>query len=296
VFLSIPAAPVVPEPEKIRVQARFAESPEFRRLVSGGENLRLERIALEIARDAYPALDMAAYLNKIELLEERIRHRSRTVAKPREIVGHINWVLYVEEGMRGNQDDYYDPRNSYLNEVLDRRLGIPISLSVLYWALAERLRVPAAGVNLPMHFMLRVDAEGEFFFIDPFHGGAILDRTACAQRLSEISGQAVALTDSAVAACSMPVVVTRMLRNLKGIYWKAQDLASALPVQRRLAALNSHDPSELRDLAVLCTKLDHPGEAIDAFNAYLREVPHADDANEIKEMLGVLEHRVARWN
>jgi regulator of sirC expression with transglutaminase-like and TPR domain len=278
------------------MRAAFEESPEFCRLLAGGAQVRLARVALEIARDAYPELDVAAYLNRIETLAERVRHRARPAARPREVLGHINWVLYVEEEMRGNQDDYYDPRNSYLNEVLDRRLGIPISLSILYSDVAERLGLGLAGVNFPMHFMLRMDAEGGPSFIDAFDGGTIRDRHACEQRLSELSGQPVLLTDALIAPSSAEMVVARMLRNLKAIYWNAQDLEAALHVQRRLAAIERHAPAELRDLATLCARLRRPGEAIDAFEAYLDAEPDATDASEIRALVDLMQREIARWN
>ena len=131
--------------ENCFVHTPFADSPEFQRLVKGSDNVQLARIALEIARDAYPDLDVEAYLKRIEELAARARSRFRPGAKVRDIIGQINWVLYVEEGIGGNWEEYYDPRNSYLNEVLDRKLGIPISLSVVYWTVAEHLGLPMAG-------------------------------------------------------------------------------------------------------------------------------------------------------
>ena len=99
-------------------------------------------------------------------------------ARVRHILGQINWVLFVEEGFRGNVEDYYDPRNSYLNEVLDRKLGLPISLSVLYAEVASRVGLALGCVNLPMHFALRVMGRDEPVFVDPFHEGRMLDQTA----------------------------------------------------------------------------------------------------------------------
>jgi regulator of sirC expression with transglutaminase-like and TPR domain len=278
------------------MRAQFEESPEFCRLLAGSASVHLARVALEIARDAYPDLEIPAYLKRIESLAERVRHRARPAARPREVLGHINWVLYVEEGLRGNQDDYYDPRNSYLNEVLDRGLGIPITLSILHWDVAERLGLDLAGINFPMHFMLRFDEEGAPNFVDAFDAGTIRDRRACEHRLSELSGQPVVLTDALVAPCTSKVVVARMLRNLKAIYWNAQDLAGALRVQRRLASLDRHVPTELRDLATLCAKLHYPGEAIDAFEAYLEAQPEASDASEIRTLIDVMRRELARWN
>jgi regulator of sirC expression with transglutaminase-like and TPR domain len=258
--------------------------------------VHLARIALEIARDAYPDLDVEAYLNKLEELAARASSRFRPGAKVRDIIGQINWVLYVEEGIGGNREEYYDPRNSYLNEVLDRRLGIPISLSVVYRTVAEHLGLSMAGVNLPAHFMLRVDDDERTWFVDPFHAGAIYTRKRCEQRLSEIAQQPVVLTDSLAAPCSIAVVVSRILKNLKAIYWNTQDVASILPVQRRLVALNPNEPAELRDLGVLCVHAERLGEAIDPLEAYLQSDPPSDDAREIRVLLDVVRRHVARWN
>lgn len=283
-------------PENTCVHTPFADSPEFERLVLGADHVQLARVALEIARDAYPDLDIEAYLKRIEELAERASSRFRPGAKVRDIIGQINWVLYVEEGIGGNWEEYYDPRNSYLNEVLDRRLGIPISLSVVYWTVAEHLGLPIAGVNLPAHFMLRVDEDERTWFVDPFHAGAIYNRKRCEQRLSEIARQPVVLTDSLAAPCSIAVVVSRILRNLKAIYWNTQDVTSILPVQRRLVALNGNEPTELRDLGVLCVQAELLGEAIDRLEAYLQTDPSTDDAREIRVLLAVVRRQVARWN
>ena len=176
--------------------SHFPGSPEFERLVAGADDVHLARIALEIARDAHPELDIELYLEKIQRLAERTRDRCRPGSKIRDILGQMNWVLFVEGGLRANEEDYYDPRNSYLNEVLDRGLGIPISLSLVYWAVGERLGVALEGANLPLHFMLRFEEDGRIWFVDPFRGGAIYNRENCARRLSDIVQQPVDLTES----------------------------------------------------------------------------------------------------
>jgi len=274
----------------------YPDSPEFQRLIAGDGNVQIARIALEIARDAYPDLDIEAYLGRIQELAERIRVRYRPRAKVRDILGQINWVLFVEEEIRANHEDYYDHRNSYLNEVLDRRLGIPISLSVLYWAVAEPLGLSMAGVNLPVHFMLRVEEEGWTWFVDPFHAGAVYNRDDCQRKLAEIAARPVVLTESSIAPCSTQVVVTRMLRNLKAIYGNSKDFPSLLPVQRRLTALNPHESAEQRDLAILCAQSDRPGEAIDPLEAYLGTGPPVEEARELRALLESIRRRLARWN
>ncbi len=251
----------------------FADSPEFRRLAAGEQPVDLARIALEVAADAHPGLEIEDYLGRLAELAERVRPRCPRGAGVRDILGQINWVLYVEEELRGNQEEYYDPRNSYLNEVLDRRLGIPISLSIIYWAVAERLKLSVAGVNFPSHFMLRVEDRERTWFVDPFHSGSVMSREMCRRRLAEILQQPVELDDAMVAPCAAATVVTRMLRNLKTIYLRGEDVPAVLPVQRRLAALNPRDVEEVRDLGVICLKAERPGEAVDPLEAFLKAVP-----------------------
>jgi regulator of sirC expression with transglutaminase-like and TPR domain len=282
--------------ERRFVAVPFVDSPEFQRLLAGDGKVHLARIALEIGRDAYPEIEIESYLEKIEDLSDRVRSRYRAGAKVRDILGQVNWVLFVEEEFRGNREDYYDPRNSYLNEVLDRGLGIPISLSLLYWAVAERSGLAIAGVDLPLHFMLRVDDEGQPWFVDPFHGGAVYDRSGCVQKLSEIAERSVSLHDAAIEPCSDHVLISRMLRNLKVIYGRSGEVGSLLPIQRRLTALNRQQPGELRDLGVLCVQADRLGEAIEPLEAYLNLSPAAEDAGEIRELLGALRREVSHWN
>jgi regulator of sirC expression with transglutaminase-like and TPR domain len=278
------------------VPSQFPDSPEFQRLVSGADEVHLARIALEIARDAHPDLDIERYLGKIDELAERARGRCRPGSKVRDIVGQINWVLFVEAGLRANEEDYYDPRNSYLNEVLDRGLGIPITLSVVYWAVAERMGLTLGGANLPVHFMLRFEEDGLTWFIDPFQAGAIYTVENCQRRLSELVQQPVLMSDSQAAPCSIRQVVVRMLRNLKAIYGNLQDITSLMPVQRRLAAISQDDPKELRDLGLLCAQTNRLGAALDPLRAYLESVPLAEDVKEIRALIEAICRQIARWN
>jgi regulator of sirC expression with transglutaminase-like and TPR domain len=275
------------------VRAPFADSPEFQRLLKGDSSADLVRIALEIARDAYPGLDPAPYEARIDALAARVRERCATADRPRQVLGQINWTLFVEEGFQGNNGDYYDPRNSYLNEVLDRKTGIPISLSLVYWRLAERLGLTVAGMNLPAHFMLRVEHGDSTIFVDPYHDGALYDRDGCQTRLSRLLGRPVTLTDAQIAPCPTAEVVTRMLRNLKSIYFQNHEYPSAVPVQRRLAALNRDDPEEQRDLGMLYLRLDRTADAVNPLQAYIDL--HPADA-EIHTLLRAAKRDVAMRN
>lgn len=274
----------------------FIDSPEFERLLKREPRPDLVRVALEIAGDAYPGLDAGPYITLLDSLADRVRARTPRQAKPHQVLGQINWVLFVEEGFQGNVDDYYDPRNSYLNEVIDRKLGIPITLSLVYWALAERLGLDVGGVNLPAHFMLRAGRDGQAVYVDAFHGGALLDRHGCQRRISELLGHPVELTAQQLALCGPEIIVTRMLTNLKAIYFEADNYPAALPVQRRLAALRLNDPVEQRDLGMLCLQVDRPAEAIEPLQAYLDARPKAPDANTIFGLLRAVRREVALWN
>jgi regulator of sirC expression with transglutaminase-like and TPR domain len=278
------------------VRSPFAQSPEFVKLLQRDPGADLTRIALEIARDEYPDLDPEVYLEKIVALADRVRDRCPAGARPRQILGHVNWVLFVEEGFKGNTEDYGDPRNSYLNEVIDRRTGIPISLSLLYRALAGRLGLELSGVNLPAHFLLRVGRGTSTIFIDPFHSGALLDRAGCERCVSRVVGQSVALSDLQLAPCSPAQVVSRMLRNLKAIYFQRNEFMLALPVQRRLAAVELGEPEEQRDLGMLCLQVDRPGDAVGPLEAYLQAQPEAADAEVVGSLLRAARREVARWN
>lgn len=278
------------------MRSPFAESPEFRRLLEGGPGVDLTRLSLEIARDAFPGLDDARYLTQIDDLAARVRQRCPAGSKPRRVLGQINWVLFVEEGYRGNSDDYYDPGNSYLNQVIDRKAGIPISLSVLYLALADRLGLAMAGVNLPAHFVVRTGRGASAIFVDPFHSGALLDRRGCERRVEEVTGQAVALSDEQLAPCPLPTLVARMLHNLKAVYLRLQEFPAALPVMRRLAALYPDDPQERRDLGMVCLHADRPGEALGHLTAYLAALPDATDAPIIASLLDAARRDLASRN
>ena len=180
--------------------------------------------------------------------------------------------------------------------MIERRKGIPISLSLLYQAIAGQVGLELSGVNLPAHFMLRMEKDGETIFVDPFHGGGLLDRAACAERITGLLGKPIALTDLQFDPCPQDHVVARLLRNLKAIYLQMDDFASALLVQRRLAALLADRAEEQRDLGMLCLQLDRPAEAIDPLEAYLTALPESDQEAHLRRLLRAAKREVAEWN
>ena len=274
----------------------FAQDAEFRKLLDGEPTVDLAAVNLEVARDAYPGLDIADYLGRIEALASRVDERCPVGSRESHVIGQINWVLFVEEEYRGNSEDYYDPRNSYLNELIDRKLGIPISLSVLYQGVASRVGLGMAGVNLPAHFLLRATGTPAPLLVDPFHAGRTLDLDACERFVSQLVGRPYRLRAEEVAPCDPSITASRMLRNLKSIYLQRQDFSSALPVCRRRAALNPGDLDEVRDWGTVSLRADHPGESLGPLGRYVDERPDAEDSETIRALLRVARREVAQRN
>ena len=274
----------------------FSKSPEFQRLLRGDETVDLVQINLEVARDADPDINVSACLAAIDAIADRVRLRCPVDASATQVIGQINWALFVEDHFRGNIEDYFDPRNSYLHEVIERRLGIPISLAILYAAIAGRLGLKLDGVNTPLHFLLRVTDAEPALFVDPFHEGALLDRTGCEHLLSELSGQPIRLSFEHFTPCRLTTVVARMLRNLKRIYLERREFDHALPVVRRLAALNPSDLAEQRDWGLAAIQMNRPGEAISPLARYLSELSGDSDREQLEQILHQARRDVANWN
>lgn len=274
----------------------YAESPEFERLVAGVDRVDLARSSLEIARDADPDLEIDRYLARIADFADRARNRLPERAGPLRALAQIHWVLYVEEGFKGADTDYYDFRNCYLNHLIDRRVGMPITLCVLFKAVADRLGVETAGVNFPSHFMLRTGSDDDLKFIDAYESGVPLDREECRKRLSTRLGRSIVLDDRLVAPCSHATIILRVLTNLKLIYVNRGDYASALPVLERIARLVPDIPEAHRDLGIAYFQLGRYGAAIDPIDRYLKANPNSAGNEPLKEFLHVAWAKTAQDN
>jgi regulator of sirC expression with transglutaminase-like and TPR domain len=220
----------------------------FQHVVGRGDDFDLLVAALVAVEFEYPDLDVSRYVARVEAFAEMARSADagRAVADEGSDDGQLvalDRIFFGELGFRGNQDDYYDPKNSFMNEVIERRTGIPISLSVLYIELGRRLGLDLAGLSFPGHFLVRYQAGDELVFIDPFHQGARLDVEALEGRLRRVVGPSAELAEEHLEPASKHHMLTRMLTNLAAIYRRAGDVYRGIAVLERMLVL---DPANAR--------------------------------------------------
>ncbi|HEY8475962.1 MAG TPA: transglutaminase-like domain-containing protein [Chloroflexota bacterium] len=245
------------------------------------DQIDLAVAALLIAEGEYPGLDQERYLKMLDALAAIAAERLGAVRAPRAVVDALNVVLFQECGFRGNALDYYDPRNSFLNDVLERRLGIPITLSLLYMEVARRLGVLVEGVGLPGHFVVRVPDGLDGLIVDPFFGGALLSVEDCVRRVDAIYKGALPFRPEFLAAVSKRQLLARMLGNLKAIYLRSQDLRRALRTMEALM-LVAPSPEERRDRGLTRLRLGDLSGARDDLDRYLEARPAAPDAERVR--------------
>ena len=261
-------------------------------------DIELDRAALLIAAEEYPALQVDDYLAQLNALAEESRRRmtSDELSKPLECATTLAAHLFYESRFIGNAGDYYDARNSLLNEVIDRGKGIPITLSVVFIETARRLGVKLVGVGMPGHFLVKYsDGEQEVFF-DPFNGGRVLTAENCRAMMEEMYGGRIEFDRSLLRAVTKKQILSRMLQNLKNIYGKASDLPKLLGVIERLLLLEPDAVIELRDRGLTYYGLKRYAQARLDLETYLRRVPHAGDKDEIQAVLNDVRQRQAQLN
>jgi regulator of sirC expression with transglutaminase-like and TPR domain len=233
-------------------------SPGLRRFTElvTRDDFALDQAALLIGAWDYPGRNLEQYRERLDDIADRaapaVARAENGVARARA----ISDCLFGRLGFCGNSDDYYDPRNSFLCDVLERRTGIPISLSVVYLEISRRLGVLAQGVNFPGHFLVRVAIEDAWLFLDPFAGGRSLTPSDLEQLLKKMTTPDAVLEPSVIAAASKRQILSRMLVNLAGIYGRNGDLPRSLDVLERLAILEPSNPRIARDLSQLRERVD----------------------------------------
>ena len=255
---------------------------DFATVVASGARCDLGRAALAVARIAYPDLDTDAYVARRDALAADARPRLAARMPPAERGLVLASYLFGDLGFRGNEDDYYDPRNSFLNQVLERRVGIPISLSVVLMETGTRLGVPVEGVGFPGHFLVRA---GDIL-LDPFHGGRMVGPEELLARYRALSGTAAAaLPAEALAATGRPAILARILRNLVRVYLDRKEHPRALEAVDLVLVLEPGSGEDVRLRGLLYEQLEHPTAALVDFRRYLELRPDAADADAIRERI-----------
>ncbi len=269
---------------------------EFRRAVAGADTeIDPARAALLMAKVEYPALNAERYLFRLDQLAQEAR-RAGLNRDPLCRLHRLREFLFEEVGFRGNAEEYFDPRNSFLNDVLDRKLGIPITLSLLMMEVGRRLGLDIRGIGLPGHFVVGLQVGECQLLLDPFHGGTLLTRDGAQDLVSRVLGRSVTLREEHFAPVTRRQLLGRMLANLKAIYWRRECWAKALPVMERLVALDPDAPEEMRDRGVVLINLGELAGGVADFERYLTRCPEAPDAKTIRDHLRRVRAALAALN
>ena len=270
---------------------------KFAEILSGEESvLELDRAALLIAAEDYPHLEVAHYLDKIDSLAEAAARSEIHHADPVTAIQRLSDLLFNELGFEGNLLDYFDARNSFLNEVIDRRLGIPITLSVLIIEVGRRLGLKISGVGLPGHFVVKYRDQFSEAFWDPFNGGRPLDEDGCRSLIDRMYNGSLEFKPSFLTPLPKKQILSRMLQNLKGIYVRAKDHHKTLGVIDRLLLINPGALTEIRDRGLVNFALKNYNTARIDLEQYLQLSPDAEDAAATRERIKQLRQRQAQFN
>lgn len=255
----------------------------------------LARAALAIARWEYPRLDADAYLERLDGLARSVDG----VRRSPDALGRLHRLreyLFVEQGFTGNRDDYYDPRNSFLNDVLDRRQGIPITLSLVLMEVGKRLGLAIEGIGLPGHFIAGARLDDSQILLDPFNGGALVTPEECEELVGSVVGRPVTLRPEHYSPVSGRQLLTRMLANLKGAYWRRQEWDRVVGAIDRLLVLDPKAAGEWRDRGVAWSNLGEVRRGLGDWERYLTEFPDAEDHETVKGHLRRARQKLAQLN
>jgi regulator of sirC expression with transglutaminase-like and TPR domain len=264
-------------------RARFAD------IVQKAEpEVDLACAALLIAAEEYPQVMPEPYLLRLDELAERARDRLWAATAPIMMLQEVNRVMFEEEGFRGNHSEYYDPRNSFLNDVIDRRLGIPITLSIIYLELGWRLNLPLHGVNFPGHFLVRYAGEAVQLLVDPFQNGMIRFEDEAQDLLDHVYGGSVRMQPDFLRIADRRDILIRLLTNLKGNYLNRRDDGRALSAIERILVVRPESADDERDRGIVLTRLGRDRDAAAALNRYLELVPDAPDSVRVRLLLDQL--------
>ncbi len=272
----------------------------FRQMVTGAdEAINLAECALLVASAEYPGLDVAECLTQIESLAETLKLRLRADISPADRLILLNHYLFDELGFRGNSAEYYDPRNSFLSDVLERRLGIPLTLAIVYIEIGRRVGLPLYGVSFPGHFLVKCALRDGAVVIDPYARGVSLGFDDLKQRLREMDSSlepSRSVVAALLASAGNKEILLRLLRNLKSIYTRRENWLQALWVTEHIICVTPDVAEEYRDRGMFYLNLECFRAALFDLKAYLTMLPTARDAESVRSRLVELQSAAARLN
>lgn len=261
----------------------------FAREVSRPEpEIDMARAALLVAKEEYPQISVELYLARLDQMAEEVKDRLADETAPLVVMDELSETLFERRSFRGNRDAYYDPRNSFLNDVLDRGLGIPLTLGMVTLEVGWRLGLPLEGVNFPGHFLVRYAGDALDLLVDPFDGGKVRFGDQAQELLDRVYGGMVKVQDQFLRTADRRDMLVRLLTNLKGIYVNVEDHERALAAVERILLINPTAPSEHKTRGMLLVRLGRREDAAEQLERYLRVAPSANDAGKIRSMVNDL--------
>ena len=267
---------------QVSVLSQFAEvtdKPDYQ--------IDVARAAMLLAAAEYPQLNVERELFAFQRLAGAISSKFLDDDDPLYCVNVISEHLFDDMGFRGDADNYYDPRNSYLNQVLERRTGIPITLAIVYMEVGRRLKVPLLGIGMPGHFLVR-HREIENLYIDAFSGGILLSEEECRDIVGELANGGLSWSPDLLKPVSNREIIARMIRNLKAIYMTDEDFVRALTISEFALALDPLSAMYRRDRGIVHYQLGHSAEALDDLVYYLDLSPNGPDVESVHALVAEL--------
>lgn len=266
-----------PAPSPRRLFAQEVSKPEA--------EIDMARAALLIAKEEYPQLSEELYLARLDQMAEEVKDRLAEETAPVVVLQELLATLFERRKLRGNREAYYDPRNSFLNDVLDRGRGIPLTLGMVLLETGWRLGLPLEGVNFPNHFLVRFRGDAVRLLLDPFDGGHTRFEDQAQELLDRVYGGMVRMQEQFLRPASRRDMLRRLLTNLKGVYMNVDDHRRALAAVERILVMHPTSRGENRARGLLLARMGRRDDAVEQLEAYLELAPQAGDADKIRDMV-----------
>jgi regulator of sirC expression with transglutaminase-like and TPR domain len=270
-----------PTPQPRRLFAAEVARPEA--------EMNLARAALLVAQEEYPQIPVELYLARLDQMAEEVKDRLADETAPPVVLCELLEMLFARRGFSGNRKAYYDPRNSFLNDVLDRSTGIPLTLGIVLLEVGWRLGLRLEGVNFPGHFLVRYRGDAVDLLIDPFDSGKVRFVDQAQELLDQLYGGMVRVQDSFLRTAGRRDMLVRLLTNLKGVYVNVADHPRALAVVERLLIIQPDSRADLRARGLILARMGRKDEAVAQLREYLNLTPSAGDLERIRSMMEDLE-------